>query len=184
MLWLAIAALASAIAVNCVAVWAQKRHRAYDRLGRWAWPAHIALLVVVWGGAVLAIVLLVLHGPEIRWPLPSWVRWPGLVLGLIATMVFGQGIRQLGAQSLFNGNFFGHGRPFTREGIYEWLDDPMYVAYTATFVALAMRQADAIYLLLAVVSAVGLNLVESRVERFEEPAEEWAVSPRAGDARG
>lgn len=169
MLWLAIAALVVAIAVNCVAVWAQKHHRAYDRLGRWAWPAHIALLVLAWGGAVAAIVALVRVGPGLSWPLPAWVRLPGLALGVVATTVFGLAVRQLGVQSLFNGNFFGRGRPFTHVGVYAWFADPMYVAYTASFVALALREADAVYLLLAVVSYVGLNVVEARVEWFEDP---------------
>lgn len=169
MLWLAIAALVVAIAVNCAAVWAQKRRRFYDRrFGRHAWTAHIVLLVVVWGAAVAAIVALVLVGPELRWPLPTWVRLPGLAIGVIATTVFGLAIRQLGAQSLFNGNFFGHGRPYSHHGMYALLADPMYDAYTLSFVALALREADAVYLLLALVALVGFK-IEARVERVEEP---------------
>jgi protein-S-isoprenylcysteine O-methyltransferase Ste14 len=168
-LWLAITALVVAIAVNCAAVWAQKRHRFYDRrFGRYAWPAHIALLVLVWGAAIAAIVALVVVGPEPSWPLPHWVRLPGLAVGVVATTIFGLAIRQLGAQALFNGNFFGHGRPYSHAGMYALLADPMYVGYTLSFVALALREADGVYLLLAAVSYVGFK-VEAWFERVEEP---------------
>lgn len=167
MLWIAILALAVAIAVNSVAVWAQKRHRFYDRyFGRYAWPAHIALLVLVWGATIALVVVLVVVGPEPSVPLPQWVRLPGLAVGVIATTIFGLAIRQLGAQALFNGNFFGRGRPFNRHGMYALLRDPMYDAYTLSFLALALREADAIYLLFVVVSWVGFKL-EAWAERYE-----------------
>ena len=176
MLWIALAALAVAIAVNCVAVWGQKRHRFYDRaFGRRAWPAHIALLVVVWGTAIALVVVLVLAGPEISWPLPTWVRPFGLLVTVAASVIFGLAIRALGAQSLFNGNFFGRGR-FAETGIYAVLADPMYVAYTLTFVSLTLRQADAVYLLFALVSLVGLQGIEARIERIDVAAAVAAAS--------
>jgi protein-S-isoprenylcysteine O-methyltransferase Ste14 len=182
MLWIALAALAGAIAVNCVAVWAQKRHRFYDRVfGRRAWPAHIALLVTVWSTAIVLIVVLVLEGPEISWPLPVWVRPIGLAVSLAATLIFGQAIRALGAQALFNGNFFGRAR-FAEGGIYGRLRDPMYVAYTLSFVSLALREADAVYLLFALVSLVGLQGVEARVERIDVAAAIRETSTPANDA--
>lgn len=184
MLWIAITALVVAIAVNCAAVWAQKRHRFYDRrFGRYAWPAHIALLVVVWGGAVALIVVLVYAGPEVSWPLPQWVRLPGLAVGVVATTIFGIAIRQLGAQALFNGNFFGHGRPFNRHGMYALLADPMYASYTLSFVAVALREADAVYFLLALVSFVGFK-VEAWVERVEEPDAVTVAPAGDGDVEG
>ena len=97
MLLIALAALAGAIAVNCVAVWTQKRHRVYDRLfAERAWTAHIGLLVLVWGVAITLIVVRVLEGTELSWPLPSWVRPFGLVVSLGATLIFGQAIRHSG----------------------------------------------------------------------------------------
>ncbi|NMO92253.1 methyltransferase [Actinomycetospora sp. TBRC 11914] len=183
MLWIALAALAGAIAVNCVAVWAQRRHRFHDRVfGRWAWPAHIALLVVVWGAAVALVAVLVVVGPEPSWPLPAWVRPLGLVVSVSASVVFGLAIRALGAQALFNGNFFGRGR-LAEGGIYAVLADPMYVAYTLSFVSLTLRQADAVYLLFALVSLVGLQGVEARVERFDVAAAIAAGSAPAPDQR-
>jgi protein-S-isoprenylcysteine O-methyltransferase Ste14 len=170
MLWIALAGLTGAIAVNCVAVWAQKHHRCYDRVfGQRAWTAHIALLVAVWGVAIVLIVVLVLEGPELSWPLPTWVRPFGLVVSLGATLIFGRAIRALGVQALFNGNFFGRGR-FAEGGVYAWLRDPMYVAYTLSFVSLALREADAVYLLFALVSLVGLQGAEARVERIDVSA--------------
>jgi protein-S-isoprenylcysteine O-methyltransferase Ste14 len=157
MLWTALAALAGAIAINSLAVWAQKRHRFHDRVfGRGAWPAHIALLVVVWSTAIALIVVLGVVGPEVSWPLPTWVRPLGLVVTVAASVVFGLAIRALGAQALFNGNFFGRGR-FTEGGIYAVLADP-------------------IYLLFAVVSLVGLQGVEARVERIDVAAAIAATS--------
>lgn len=180
MLWTALAALAGAIATNSLAVWAQKRHRFHDRVfGRGAWPAHIALLVVVWGAAIALIVVLVVVGPEVSWPLPTWVRPLGLVVSVAASVIFGMAIRALGAQALFNGNFFGRGR-FTEGGIYVVLADPMYVAYTLSFVSLTLREADAVYLLFALVSLVGLQGVEARVERIDVAAAIAATS--AGSA--
>ena len=59
MLTFALVAFVVAIAVNCVAVHLQKRHRLYDRwFGAHAWTAHIALLVVVWGVVVVSLVVL------------------------------------------------------------------------------------------------------------------------------
>lgn len=170
MLWIALAALAGAIAINSVAVWTQKQHRFYDRVfGRRAWPAHIALLVVVWGVAIGLVVALVVVGPEVSWPLPAWVRPFGLVVTVAASVVFGLAIRALGAQALFNGNFFGRAR-FADGGVYAVLADPMYVAYTLSFVSLTLREADAVYLLFAAVSLVGLQGVEARVERIDVAA--------------
>src|ERR1700759_3482402 len=144
MLWIALAALVAAIAVNCLAVHAQKRHRLYDRwFGRRAWSAHIALLVVIWGAAIAAIVVLVVVGPEVSWPLPPWVRPLGLVVSVAASVIFALAIRELGAQALFNGNFFGH-RRFSDASIYRVLSDPMYVAYTLSFVSLALPEVDAV----------------------------------------
>jgi protein-S-isoprenylcysteine O-methyltransferase Ste14 len=176
MLWIALAALVAAIAVNCVAVWAQKHHRFYDRVfGRRAWPAHIALLVVVWGATIALVVVLVAVGPEPSWPLPTWVRPFGLLVTVAASVIFGLAIRALGAQALFNGNFFGRGR-FADGGVYAVLADPMYVAYTLSFVSLTLREADAVYLLFALVSLVGLQGVEARVERIDVAAAMAATS--------
>ncbi len=184
MLMLALAALAGAIAINSVAVWAQKQHRFYDRVfGRRAWPAHIALLVVVWGAAIALVVVLVATGPELSWPLPTWVRPLGLVVTVAASVIFGLAVRALGAQSLFNGNFFGRGR-FTDAGVYAVLADPMYVAYTLSFVSLALREADAVYLLFALVSLVGLQGVEARVERIDVAAAIAATSSAPAADRG
>jgi protein-S-isoprenylcysteine O-methyltransferase Ste14 len=170
MLWIALAALVAAIAINCVTVWAQKHHRFYDRVfGRRAWPAHIAVLVLVWGAAIALVVVLVLQGPEVTWPLPGWVRPLGLVVTVAASVIFGLAIRALGAQALFNGNFFGRER-FADGGIYGVLADPMYVAYTLSFVGLTLRQADAVYLLFALVSLVGLQGIEARVEKIDVAA--------------
>lgn len=177
MLWTALAALAAAIAINCVAVWAQRQHRFYDRVfGAWAWPAHIALLVVVWGAAIALVVALVLVGPEVSWPLPSWVRPLALVATVTASVIFGLAIRALGAQALFNGNFFGRAR-FADGGVYAVLADPMYVAYTLSFVGLTLREADAVYLLFALVSLVGLQGLEARVERIDVAAAVAATTP-------
>lgn len=159
--WVAALALAVAAAVNCAAVHLQRRHGAYDRLGRRAWPAHIALLCAVWGAAIACIAL---SGGEARWPLPDWVRPLGLLLGLLGTALFGAAFRELGLQSLFNGNFFGRGDGIAG-GVYRVLADPMYDAYALLLLSLALRRADAAYLLLALESVVLLNLVEARVER-------------------
>jgi protein-S-isoprenylcysteine O-methyltransferase Ste14 len=165
----ALVAFVVAIAVNCVAVHLQKRHRLYDRwFGAHAWTAHIVLLVMVWGTVVVSLIVLALVGADPSWPWPDWVRPIGLLVSLAATLIFGTAIRRLGVQALFNGNFFGHGRPFAHTGVYAYLRDPMYLAYTLTFVGLALRLADGVYLLFALVSLVGLMGVEARVERFEQ----------------
>lgn len=177
MLWAALASLAVAITVNCVAVHAQKRHRFYDRFGRWDWTAHIVLLVVAWGAAIGLMTAMGIAGPEVSWPMPTWVRPLGLVVGIAASVIFGLAIRELGAQALFNGNFFGRGRPFNRASIYRLMADPMYVAYTLTFVGLAFRFADAVWFLFAAISAVGLNVVESRVERYSDSEAMGTTAP-------
>jgi protein-S-isoprenylcysteine O-methyltransferase Ste14 len=173
-IWLTGGVFALAVAVNCASVHAQKRHRVYDRLGRWGWPAHIALLVLVWGAAIACMALLV---GKVTWSLPGWVKPIGLALGVAGSLMFGAAIRELGIQSLFNGNFFGRAS-FTDRGIYRVLSNPMYDAYCVLLVSLALRRADAVYLLLAVESFIGLNVIEARIERIDGP--EAARPPGCG----
>jgi protein-S-isoprenylcysteine O-methyltransferase Ste14 len=165
---------ALAVAINCLSVHAQRRHRAYDRLGRWGWPAHIALLTLAWGGAIVCFAFI--KGRAV-WPLAGWVRPLGIVVGALASLTFGAALRELGLQSLFNGNFFGRA-VFSERGIYRVLANPMYDAFLLAFVSLALRRADAIYFLFALESLVGLNLIEARVERVELP--DAAAGPRRG----
>jgi hypothetical protein len=164
-IWVAAGVFALAVAVNCASVYAQKRRRVYDRLGRWGWPAHITLLVVVWGAAIACMALLV---GKVTWSLPDWVKPIGIALGIAGSMMFAAAIRELGLQSLFNGNFFGRAG-FTDRGIYRLLSNPMYDAYCVLLVSLALRRADAVYLLLALESFIGLNLIEARIERIDAP---------------
>ncbi len=165
MFWLAPLLFAFAAAVNSGSVLAQKRRRAYDRLGRWGWRAHIALLVVVWGAAVVAIVLV---GRDWVVALPGWVRPIGIVTGVIASLTFAAALRELGVQSLFNGNFFRRGS-YSAEGVYALLAHPMYDAYVLSLISLGLREANAAYFVLAAESALALNVVEARVEGVERP---------------
>jgi protein-S-isoprenylcysteine O-methyltransferase Ste14 len=162
-IWVGAGIFAVAVAANCASVHAQKRHRVYDRLGRWGWPAHIVLLVLVWGAAV---VCLALAGDKATWPMAGWVRPIGWVVGALASLIFGTALRELGLQSLFNGNFFGRGA-YSDHGIYRRLANPMYDAFLLAFVSIALRRADAVYFLLAVESLILLNVIEARVERVE-----------------
>ena len=162
-LLLAVALFALAAAINTGSVALQQRTDWLGRrFGRGAWWAHLAIVTPGWAAFLYVQVQL---GQHLVWPLPAGL-WPlGWALLLLAAGLVAGSFLQLGLRRTFNGAFFDGGTPIPVSGAaYRWLQNPMYDGFWVSFVAIALIEANAAYLVLAAASYLLLNLFEARVE--------------------
>lgn len=162
-LLLTIAIFAFAAGVNTGSVAFQQRTRWLTRrFGRGAWWVHMALVSPGWA---LFLNLEVQLGRHLVWPLPA-VLWPlGLGLLVLAAVLFAASSSQLGLRRTCNGYFFDSEPPQPVSGaVYRWLENPMYDSFWIAFVGLALIEANAAYLALAVASYLLLNRCEAKIE--------------------
>lgn len=162
-LQLAILLFAIAVTVNSVCVYAQKRHHIYGHFGHWGWAMHIVLLTILWSAVVVAAGQL--HS-SLHWSLPALARYVGYISALAASLLFLASAKNLGMGTVLNGNFFGHGKKASG-GTFGFLKNPMYDSFVLAFIALALVFSEGGYLVLAVESYIGLNVIQSSVEQIE-----------------
>jgi len=91
----------------------------------------------------------------------------GYLLIVIATSLFVVSIRQIGSGALVNANFFQKSRvkPIST-GVYKFLKNPIYDSYSLLFMGLGFALSNAAFFVIAGVSFIGLNIIESKIERM------------------
>ena len=156
-------ALAAAAGINTASGALQQRAAVLTRrFRRRGWYVHLALVVPPWAAFLLLLRGL---GRQVCWPLPPCVRPFGAPVLAAAGALWVAAFAQLGGATTGNGDLFGHGkRTRVTGGIFRVRRNPMYDSYVLALVGLALRRANAAYLLLAGEAIVLLHGVEARVE--------------------
>lgn len=149
---------AVAIGINSGSVYAQKHHKFYDQW-RNGWALHSVIILPAW---IAFIYLLVNLNNQYKIQFDS-VPAVGYALLILAAILLVLAIREIGWQSLSNGNWFGRGK-ISRGSIFKFLKDPIYDSYFLAFTSGAFTSGNAAYFILAAESYIGLNLIESHVE--------------------
>lgn len=162
-LLLTCAMFALAIGINSGSVFAQRRFAFYNRWNNYGWLVHILTILPFW---VIFIYLLINLNSYYLLQFRA-VPIVGYIFSALATLLFSLAIREIGWQSLLNGNWFGRGR-IARVGIFRFLKDPMYDSYLLGFIGAALVGGNAAYFIIALESYIGLNIIEGRVEQTQE----------------
>jgi len=154
-------ALAAGVNTGSVAL-QQRTGWMTKRFGGGAWWVHLAVVTPGWA---LFLFFETQLGRHLVWPLPAVLAPLGWGLLVVAAVLFAISFLQLGIRRTFNGKFFEAGSPSAVRGLlYRWLRNPMYDSFWISFVGLALSQANAAYLVLAVASYLLLNRLEAGVE--------------------
>lgn len=157
---IAIALLILTIIVNCVTVHLQKTKRIYDRFGRHALTVHSVIVSIFWGLFIISEFVT----NKSTWRLENSYPLIGYTIMAVALTIFILAIRQIGYKALSNGNFFG--QPWKDlKGIYKVLPEPIYISYTVWFIGIGLASSLKVFFVFAVISLIGLVVIESRVER-------------------
>lgn len=154
---------ALAAAVNTSSVALQQRHRYLTRsLGQTGWYAHLALITPPWALFLLSLAKL---DKGNRWRLPAQMRPLGAPVLAAAGLLWAAAFKKLGPARMANGYFFGaaDSGPVT-DGVFRWLENPVYDSYALALVGQALLRSDARYLVLAAESMLLLNGLEASVE--------------------
>lgn len=157
------ALFAIAAGVNTGSVALQQRGQHLTRhFGQAAWPAHLALITPPWALFLLSLSKL---DRRARWPLPERMRFLGVPVLAAAVLLWTAAFKKLGPARMANGSFFGAAdSERVSEGVFRWLENPVYDGYALALVGQALLRADARYLVLAAESVLLLNGLEARVE--------------------
>lgn len=156
---LSILLLILAIGSNTALVYLQKNHSIYSRFGRHGLTAHRFLLTVFWGLFLASLLLLT----NSSWQVNSSLSYIGWGLLLVAVAIFIISLKQIGYGGLINANFFG-GETKKLRGIYNVMNDPIYVSYSLALMAAGFISGLVIFFILSAIAAIGLFGFESKVE--------------------
>ncbi|OBJ81393.1 hypothetical protein A9W97_02400 [Mycobacterium gordonae] len=152
-----------AIGINTGSVFAQKHFGFYNRWHKNGWLLHSLVILPLWTIAIYLLLNVDRHY-RLRFPAMPVI---GYAFFALATLVFGLAIREIGWSSLLNGNWFGRGK-ISRARIFAVLENPIYDSYILAFIGAALMRGNAAYFVIAVQSYIGLNIIESRVEKIKE----------------
>ena len=153
-----------AITVNSLSVFLQKQHSVYDKFHH-GWMLHSLIILPFWLLFTILVSQLNRHY-IVSFDLPV-STWFGYGLIMMGTVMFTFAVREVGSQALVNGNFFGKGK-IVNSGIYRFLKNPIYDSYVLFFLGLGFSLSNAAFFFFAVMSYIGLNIIESRVEVIRE----------------
>jgi len=152
-----------AVAVNSTSVYLQKHKLFYDKFER-GLLVHGLTITPFW--VLFALLLSGLNGTY-KIDIPEYLG-VGYLSVIIAIGLFVVSIRQLGLGALVNANFFKKNsiKPVSL-GIYKLFKDPIYDSYFLLFIGLGFAMSNAAFFIIATISFIGLNIIESKVERIE-----------------
>ena len=157
----ALFAIAAGVNTGSVALQQRGQHLT-RRFGRAAWPVHLALITPPWALFLLSVAKL---NRRARWPLPAMMRSLGVPVLAAAGLLWTAAFKKLGRARMANGYFFGAAdSERVSEGVFRWLENPVYDSYALALVGKALLRADARYLVLAAESLLLLNGLEASVE--------------------
>lgn len=153
---------ALAIGINSASVYAQKRFRFYDRFKN-GLLLHSLIILPMW--IVFAYLLINLNSHYV-------LRFDSLpIIGFLfyslALLFFVLAIREIGWQSLLNGNWFSR-REAIQSGLFRFIKNPIYDSYFLALAGAALSSSNAAYFIIAAESYIGLNVVESHVEQIKK----------------
>jgi protein-S-isoprenylcysteine O-methyltransferase Ste14 len=154
---------ALAIGINSGSVFAQKHFKLYDRWRNNGWLLHSLVILPFWTISIYLLLNLNSHYLLRFQPAPVI----GYVFFALATLLFGLAIREIGWQSLLNGNWFGRGK-ISHGGIFKFLKNPIYDSYLLAFIGAALAGGNTAYFVIALESYIGLNIIERQVEQIKE----------------
>lgn len=155
--------LVLAIAVNSTSVYFQKDRRFYDRFDS-GLLVHGLVITPLW--LVFALLLAELN-QTFGIDMPEYPI-VGYLLIVVALSLFVMSIKQVGSSALVNANFFQKSKvkPIST-GVYKFLKNPIYDSYFLLFIGLGFALSNAAFFIIAGISYIGLNIIESKVERIE-----------------
>lgn len=154
---------ALAIGINTGSVFAQKRFGFYTRWHKNGWRLHSVVILPFWTLAIYLLLNVDRHY-LLRFPAMPVI---GYAFFALATLVFGLAIREIGWSAVLNGNWFGRGK-ISHARIFTVLENPIYDSYILAFIGAALMDGNAAYFVIALQSYIGLNIIESRVEKIKE----------------
>jgi protein-S-isoprenylcysteine O-methyltransferase Ste14 len=152
-----------AITVNSVSVYLQKHRRVYDKFDN-GLMVHSIVITPCW--VIFALLLSELN-QVYEIDIPEYPVAGYLLIG-IAICLFVASIRQIGSGALINANFFQkqETKP-VKSGVYKYLKNPIYDSYFLVFIGLGLALSNATFFIIAGISFIGLNIIESKIERIE-----------------
>lgn len=154
---------AVATGINSGSVYAQKHFGFYDRWRHNGWLLHSLVILPSWITVVYLLMTLSNHYVLRFRAVPIL----GYSFFTLATLLFGLALSEIGWQSLFNGTWFGRGS-VSHAGIFKFLENPIYDSYLLSFIGAALASGNMAYIVIALESYIGLNVIESRVEQIDE----------------
>jgi protein-S-isoprenylcysteine O-methyltransferase Ste14 len=105
--------------------------------------------------------------------LPAWIRWLGVVVGLLTIPAVSWVLRSLG-HNVSETVLTKREHQLVTAGPYQWIRHPLYTTGITLFVALGLMQASWFVLFMATVAAL-------LIQRLVIPAEERALVAKFGD---
>lgn len=149
-----------AVAINSCSVYMQRHRHIYDKF-RHGLLLHALIILPFWLLLGFFLSTLDQHYKLETVSLPIL----GYLLVILAASIFLAAIYVLGPGSLINSNFFKAGCA-TEKGIYKYLKNPIYDSYWLFFLAVGFITSNAAFFIIAGLSFIGLNIIESGIERI------------------
>ncbi|HUF75768.1 MAG TPA: isoprenylcysteine carboxylmethyltransferase family protein [Longimicrobiales bacterium] len=140
-------------------------------------PFLVALRLLVTVPLLGAILAYLINPAWMSWSelrLPSWLRWTGIALGVLAIASVHWVLRSLG-KNVSETVLTKPGHQLVTHGPYRWVRHPLYTTGLTLLIAVGLTAANAVLLALAGLGTVFFHLVII-------PREEAALQDRFGDA--
>ncbi|MEX2029501.1 MAG: isoprenylcysteine carboxylmethyltransferase family protein [Anaerolineales bacterium] len=106
----------------------------------------------------LPLVAYPIYPPSMEWaslPLPLWVRWVGVVVGVAMLPSIYWVMVSIG-KNVSETYLTKEGHELVQHGPYRWVRHPLYSVATTTFLALGLVSANAYLLIVAVLAMIGI----------------------------